>query len=330
VSWYLGVDAGNSKTVAVLVDETGQVCGRGRTGCGDKYNAPNQQEAVDAVTTAARQALADAGIARVDGAAFRMAGLDWPEDFGWWSRRLEQSLPPIAALDVGNDGLASLRLGTSSGIGVAITVGTGPAIGARSAVGRESWSGWWIFHNLGGNGLVDDAMAAVCRAWMGLGPATSLTDALLGLHGQPDVWHLRHALTCQNDEHVDLNKRGVVRAVLESAEAGDEVAHELVVKQGEAFAEYAVWVAGQAGIDASDAIPVVVNGSVATSQHGIFRQVLNECLARVFPAARLLVATAPPVNGCVLDALAIGGVELTDDLWRRIAVTPHPAEFLAT
>ena len=59
---YLGVDAGNSKTVALLADADGRVLGRGRAGVGDIYGVPAAEDAVDAVLDAAGQALAAAGV----------------------------------------------------------------------------------------------------------------------------------------------------------------------------------------------------------------------------------------------------------------------------
>ena len=54
---YLGVDAGNSKTVAVLVDSSGTVLGYGRSGCGDIYGAAAEPLAVAEVVAAVNRAL---------------------------------------------------------------------------------------------------------------------------------------------------------------------------------------------------------------------------------------------------------------------------------
>ena len=53
----LGVDAGNSKTVAVVADVNGRVLGFGRAGNGDIYGAATEQAAVDAVIAAADAAM---------------------------------------------------------------------------------------------------------------------------------------------------------------------------------------------------------------------------------------------------------------------------------
>ncbi|MCZ1269358.1 ATPase, partial [Paenibacillus tundrae] len=35
MNYYLGVDGGGSKTLAVVADETGRILGRGISGCGN-------------------------------------------------------------------------------------------------------------------------------------------------------------------------------------------------------------------------------------------------------------------------------------------------------
>ena len=44
----LGVDAGNTKTIAVVVTGEGAVLGTGRAGCGDIHNARGPEAAVAA------------------------------------------------------------------------------------------------------------------------------------------------------------------------------------------------------------------------------------------------------------------------------------------
>ena len=77
---FLGVDAGSSKTVALVGDESGAVLGRGRAGNGDIYGTETAEEAVRNVVTAVGLAVAsaDAVVTDLHHAAFRLAGVDWP------------------------------------------------------------------------------------------------------------------------------------------------------------------------------------------------------------------------------------------------------------
>lgn len=335
MTFHLAVDGGNSKTVAVVVDDRGLVLGRGRAGCCDIYATAVPEQGVDSVVSAVEQALEQAGSPPIAGAAFRLASCDWPEDIEWWTGRIRSRLAPVGGLDtgslqVGNDALSTLRLGDLTGVGVSVVVGTGPALGARSPDGREAWSGVWIFDSMGAIGLSDSALAAVSKAWLGIAPDTALTPALLELFGEPDVWHLMHGFRKRFDPRDEVELRRAARVVMRVASDGDAVAAALVRDQGRLFADYAVAFAGQAGVSPDDGLPVVVNGSIATSELGVVREALVTELGRRFPHSRIVVATAPPIAGATLDALAAGGVELTAGLRDAVVAEIHPDGFLTT
>ncbi|WP_456824985.1 BadF/BadG/BcrA/BcrD ATPase family protein [Cellulomonas sp. P5_E12] len=329
---HLAVDAGNSKTVALVVDGEGTVLGRGRGGRGDIYGADSIPEALDAVFTAVDAALADARAVAADvvSAAFRLAGVDYPEDAVLWDGHLRERFGDMGRWSIKNDGFASLRLLDGSGVAVSICVGTGPAVAARSKDGREECSGFFVFDDLGGGGLGNAALAAVVRAWMGIGPATSLTAAMTELYGVPDGWELRHTFTRRLGARPVSDLWKASRVVLAAAEAGDDVALGIVRQQAQALVRYAQWCARRVGVDlASGELPVLLNGSVATSEHPAMRDALTAELARVAPAARVVVATASPLCGVVLDALAEGGVAIGPDLVARVR-DDHPDDFLMT
>lgn len=335
MGFHLAVDGGNSKTVAVVVDDAGEVRGRGRAGCCDIYATATPSEGVAAVLSAVRQALAEAGEPVMAGAAFRLASCDWEEDIAWWTEQLRGGLPEpvrpaLAGMQVGNDALSSLRLGDLSGVGVSVVVGTGPALGARSSQGREAWSGVWIFDGMGGIGLSDAALAAVSKAWLGMAPATALTPTLLELFGEPDAWHLLHSFRRRFGARDPIELRRAARAVMQVAVAGDPVAQQIVAEQGRLFADYAKAIAGQAGIAAADRLPVVLNGSIVTSEHSVVRDALLPALADRFPGSQVIVADAPPIAGAALDALAAGGVVLTETVRATVTGAVHPDGFLTT
>lgn len=336
MGFHLAVDGGNSKTVAVVVDDAGEVRGRGRAGCCDIYATATPADGLAAVLEAVRQALAEAGAPAIAGAAFRLASCDWEEDIAWWAEQLRDALPKsvrpaFGGMQVGNDALSSLRLGDLSGVGVSVVVGTGPALGARSPQGREAWSGVWIFDSMGGIGLSDAALAAVGKAWLGIAPATALTPALLELFGEPDAWHLLHGFRRRFGARDPIELRRAARVVMRVALAGDPVAQQIVAEQGQLFADYAKAIAAQAGIDAAaDRLPVVLNGSIVSSEHSVVRDALLAALADRFPGSPVVVADAPPIAGAALDALAAGGVLLTETVRATVTGAVHPDGFLTT
>src|SRR5713226_10555895 len=87
----LGVDGGNTKTIAIVAALDGTILGAGRGGCGDIYNGRssiNWEEAaavaIANIEYAVVSALQAAQVKASDliTAVFNMAGADWPEDFG--------------------------------------------------------------------------------------------------------------------------------------------------------------------------------------------------------------------------------------------------------
>lgn len=330
---YLAVDAGNSKTLALVVDGEGEVLGRGRAGCGDIYGAATVEDALGAVFGAVDRAMAEARVAAngIASAAFRLAGVDYAEDRDFWDGQVRARLGSLGRWSIKNDAFASLRLLDGSGVAVGITVGTGPAVAARAPDGREECSGMFVFDDLGGAGLGNAGLEAACRSWMGVGPETSLTTALCDLYGVADAWELRHAFTRRFGALPGSELWRASRLVLAACDAGDPVATGIVAHQAHAFVGYAQWCARRVGVDlASGELPVLLNGSVATSQSPAMRAALAAELQRVAPAAAVTVASAPPLSGVVLDALAEGGVSVGPELVARVGGGEHPEDFLQT
>lgn len=331
-AYFLGLDAGNSKTVALVADEAGRVLGRGRGGAGDIYSAP---DAEGAVTHAVHGALGEAGLdaGQVEHAAFRLAGVDWPEDEEHWDAVLAHRLGGLRSVSVKNDGYSLLRCGRPDGVGVAVNAGTGPAVAARGADGTEFCGCWWIARPLGGRSLGEFALRAVVEAELGTGRPTLLTAELLRLYGYEDVEALLHAFTRRHPVRPTPDEKVAARSVLRAAGEGDAVAWQIVDEQAGHFARLAAVAArrtGQTGQAGERATTCVLGGSVLTSEHPAFRDALVEALESELGAVDVVTSGASPVSGALLDALAEGGAELTEELQRTVLRVPHPEEFLLT
>src|SRR5262245_21061024 len=146
MSYVLGVDAGNSKTIALVAQSDGTILGAGRGGCGDIYGSfgAGGLAAVHEIAAAAGQAIQVAGVDRRAMAAhvFSASGADWPEDFDYLCQELAAlgfGQPPV----IYNDAIGALRAGSPDGTGVVVAVGTGVATGARTADGIVWHSSFW-------------------------------------------------------------------------------------------------------------------------------------------------------------------------------------------
>src|SRR5262245_2657672 len=123
--YFLGIDVGSSKTHALIVDETGQCLGFGKSGGGNHQGVGYERQA-EVLQQSFDMACHMSGIAqtRIAGAGFGVAGYDFPSD-------REGHLLAIASLglscpmEVVNDGWNGLFAASTHGIGVNVTAGSG-------------------------------------------------------------------------------------------------------------------------------------------------------------------------------------------------------------
>lgn len=329
---YLGVDAGNSKTAVLACLPSGKVAGAARAGCGDIYGAPGEAAAVAAVLGAADAALADAGASRRDvaAAAFRLAGVDWPEDWQFWDEVLSARWPGLTR-SILNDGYAAIRCGEPSGVGVAVNAGTAAAIAARGPDGATWQMGMRGQHAMGAIGLVSEAIKAATLADLGAAPATALGQGLLDFYGLPDLTELNRWFTRRQNPADPAERPRAARVVTDAARLGDQVAIDIVREQGRRLAFYAEIAARHAGLrDAGAPIPVVLSGSILMDRDSVVAAALSAQLERLLPGADPRRAVLPPAAGAALDALAEGGVTLSPEVVARLTATLPPASFFQT
>lgn len=323
---YLGIDAGNSKTIAAICDSTGTISGWGRAGVGDIYAAPGEQEAVKQVELALEQALDQAGIGLGDvtHAALRLAGVDWPDDELHWRGVLADRMSLLPSASVKNDGFSLLRFASDSGVGLSIVSGTGPALAARGHDGAEFNASWWIRDLLGALGLGEAAFTAVVKAELGMAASTRLRSMLLDLHGVDDVEHLLERFTRRVDPLPRERHSAAARLVLRAAADGDEVAIGIVDSHALKLAEYAVATARRVGFDpAAEEIAIALGGGVLQAADTGYSSRVIAALHDAMPHARLHPVVASPILGALVDALAESGIAPTDDLRDRLALGEH-------
>jgi N-acetylglucosamine kinase-like BadF-type ATPase len=302
----LGVDGGNTKTIAVVAVRDGTIAGIGVAGCADIHNA-TPESGVGEIVRSANAALASAGAAVGDLAAatFSLAGADWPEDFDFLRRELVARLGLVSDPTVVNDAVGAIRGGTDDGVGIAVVCGTGGAVGARNASGDVFHYGFWP-DGTGAGALGRDALNAVWRADLGVGPETSLTRRALERWGCSDPLDLLHAFTRLDAQAVpESEKATFAEIVLDEAAAGDPVAHELVTVAGRRLGDYARVAAIRVGL-AGSSFPLVLCGGVLRHPSPLMRETI---VARV-PEGIPVTATAEPIVGAILMAADEAGAAL--------------------
>lgn len=315
----LAVDGGNTKTDALIVDQTGRVCGVGRSGTSDMY-APAGEAAAQTQLRMAITEAADA--ARVDlkglaGAALRLAGVDWSEDEAEWRSWCAAEFGPDLPFSLGNDGLAGLRCIDSAGVGVALTVGTSYAVGARGPDGALWSLNNWGQHDLGAMGLGRAGYDAAMRAELGLGPDTDLGRRLLAHVGADGADALVHDVTKRHSSVTRHSFALMAPVVTSAALDGDAVAVEIVAQQSATLCQYLGLAAARVGLDGPFA--VVLDGSVVRAEGSVVAAALERAVADRLPRAQLVASTLPPVAGVAFDALVEAGVDVDREIRERLS-----------
>jgi N-acetylglucosamine kinase-like BadF-type ATPase len=315
---FLGVDAGGTKTHALLADETGAVLGVGHSGPGN-WEGVGLDGAYRALRQAAGQALAEAGAAPADvtAAAYGLGGLDWPSDE-------ERLRPVIERLGVGgpqvlvNDSFVALRAGAPWG--VVIVAGTGTTCAGRNlegATARTLGLGWTFDDWGSAPEMAEACVRAIAQAYSGHGPATSLTGRLARLFDAPDGASLLEGLSRgRHDLRAAVTK--VIQALAEEASRGDEAAVEVSRRGGRELGERATTVIQRLGME-KDAPHVVLAGGLFCTCNPVLLEELEKTVRAVAPEACLAPLVIPPVAGAVLLAMEATVKEVTVEVHRRLA-----------
>ena len=328
-SLLLGVDGGNTKTVAVVATTEGEVVGAGRAGCADIYNAESEAAALDAIRSAVDDALAAARATTDDllVGAFSLAGADWPEDISL----LEEAVRRFgfgAKTRVVNDAVGALRAGTPDGVGVGVACGTGIAIGARNADGHIWYSGHWPVA-LGGCELGEQVLQAVYAAELGLGPETSLTEGVLSFFEVATIEEVLHSITARGVDWSFRRQARLAPVLLDEAARGDDVAREIITRAAERNADAALAAANAVGLR-HEPFRLVLNGGVLRHPSGLLSDAICWRIEAVAPDVTTVSDPPEPVVGAVLMALDLTEGPNAPEVAQRLVATLPGDELFAT
>jgi N-acetylglucosamine kinase-like BadF-type ATPase len=327
MDFVLGVDGGNTKTIALVANCDGAIVGSGRGGNSDIYGAGSPEAALIQLDAAVSGALKAAGVepAQLAAASFSLAGADWPEDFALLRAALAQR-GFTRSVEIVNDGIGGLRAGSPDGCGVAVICGTGVATGARAPGGRLWWTSYWQ-EPQGAYQLGQKTLRAVFRAELGLDPPTSLTGRVLDFFGVATTEEVLHRMTGRQQPAPHIDR--LAPFLLDEAAAGDPVARRIVQEQGAALGDYAVVAARKVGLDCTP-FNLVLSGGVLRHPSSLLRDALVERVAAAVPGVRPLISRFEPAAGAVLLALDSAGRHVDEPLLANLAATLPEAALFST
>jgi len=325
----LGVDGGNTKSIALVATPDGSIVGAGRSlGSSDIYAVP-EDEAIRRLHEAADAALAMAGRsagnrAGAGDAAFSLAGADWPEDLELLMARLRERWPRATVV---NDAIGALRATNPHGPGVVVVCGTGAATAARGPDGRTWHSSFWQ-EAQGAHEMGVRALQAVYRAAIGIDPPTALTPAILAALGEPDAETLLHRATGRATRGT-IEPRRLAAVVLDAAEAGDAAALTIVRDHGTELGRMAVAAARRVGIE-RQSFDLALAGGVIRHAGTALTDAIARAAAERAPEVRIVRPSFEPAVGALLLAFDTAGVLVSASVDRQLLATLPPSGLFDT
>ncbi|UKS30095.1 ATPase [Paenibacillus sp. HWE-109] len=315
MKYYLGVDAGGSKTYTLVSDENGNIIGKGHSGNG------NHQISVDIaranITSSVNMALAQAQLTREDitFAFFGLAGADRPIDYEVLRPLIHKLGFPNYEIDC--DTMIALRAGTMQPYGVVLICGSGTNSAGKNRQGDFFQCGGFTykFGDFGGGGtLAIEAFRAVIRAWDGREQPTLLTELLLQEYGYSKVEEMFGDFW-DHEKPVPLS---TVLLLFKAAKLGDEVALRILRVQGEELGKSATAVIRRLGME-RESFDIVLAGSVVTRGEGPFiLDYLEKSVHQVAPNASIVKLKVEPVIGALWLAMEAGGQPLSQEVYDKL------------
>lgn len=300
--WFLGVDGGQSSTVALIGDETGATHGVGHAGpCNHVSAAVSHERFLQAIGGAVRAAEAAAGCDSVHFEAACLGFSGGPHD----KEALTRQAVKAHHYAITTDAHIALTGATAGEPGIIAIAGTGSIAYGRNASGKTARAGGWGYA-MGDEGgafdLVRQALRAILRFEEGWGPGTSLRDVLLGATGAHDANDLLHRF--YTPEYPRARIASYAPLVDEAAKQGDHVAREILHTAAQALATYVAGVRRQL-FHRGEASNVSYIGGVCASD--LFRARF-QLIVELEGESRVHAPSYGPATGALIEAYRLAGL----------------------
>ncbi len=295
--YVIGIDAGGTKTVGLLADESGAVLREARGG-GANLRAHGELgvekslfQVIDALDSPRPVDALCLGIAGVGREADRLVVRD-----------LLRRLGIRKAVSIVTDALVALVAGAPDGHGIVLVAGTGSIAYGVDPSGRSARSGGWGYL-LGDEGsafwLGHAAVRLGIRAADGRGPATTLYARILARLELAEPADLVEWFYDQELSRTRVAQ--LARVVEEAAAEGDESAQDLLDQAARHLTRAARAVDRQ--LEFPGPYPLVLSGGAFRACPSLARRI--EARLDDLPDARVVRLEVEPANGAVLLALRL-------------------------
>ena len=299
MSFYLGMDAGGTKTVCILADESRTLARA--TGGSIKHMRVGEEQAALNLQQVVKDALTLAGMLgeQVAASCVGTAGSRIPSYAAWVKESLSEQVG--GSIEICGDDEIALDAAFPGGAGVLVVAGTGSNIAGRTSAGvvvnaggwgpalGDEGSGFWIGHT---------ALKAAFRAYDWREPTMLLSKAM-AFWGQPN---LGEAVAYANKiPGPDFSR--LTPLVVECAEAGDAVCTQTLLDGGRFLADFALLAYRKVRAAEPDEPPpaFAFTGSVLANI-AMVREKMTESIRQALPNASIVREAVDPLEGALWRA----------------------------
>jgi N-acetylglucosamine kinase-like BadF-type ATPase len=314
----LGIDAGGSKTVALVAESGGRIVGEGRAG-GANLQTEGELQVEKVLHEVIEHALRGRDVPP-DAVCLGMAGVDRESD-GRVIRDIMRRLGFRQNTLIVNDALIALVAGAGASPGVVVISGTGSIAYGVSQRGFAARAGGWG-PTLGDEGsgywIGRRALEAVVRDADGRGPRTALTEKVLEYFSLP-----RPELLISEIYHQPHGRRAIASLaplVDRTREDGDLVAGAIMIDAADELAKAAGSVITRLEMR-GEQFPILMAGGLLKRSEWLVAEIARR-MAEVAPRSEVLPLTEEPALGAVRLATAAAT--------GRVRVPPYVESFRTT
>lgn len=298
--YVLGIDAGGTKTVALLADADGLIVAEGRAGAANLQTEGELE--VEKILHTVIDRATDGRNVTLSAVCLGMAGVDRPDD-AIVIRDIMRRLGFRSNALIVNDALIALVAGAGPSPGVVVVAGTGSIAYGVSQRGVAARAGGWG-PTLGDEGsgywIGRRALVAVMRELDGRGPATALTPLVLRHFSLPKPEALIAEIYHQPQGRRAIASLGTL---VDHARAdGDPVATDIMTHAADELAMAAGTVITRLEMR-GEQFPVLLAGGMLRESTWLAEQV-RQRMAEVAPRSTVTPLIEEPAIGAVRLAVA--------------------------
>lgn len=297
--YFLGVDGGGTKTIALLVDRKGAEIARHSTSASNP-NVVGLEGAGTTLIDLVKGVCGAAGCASHDigGAVFGLAGAGSEENKAYFQKRLKDAFGATFPARIETDARTALEGALSGAPGIIVIAGTGSAVMAKHPSGSDFLVGGWG-RALGDEGsgffLGVEAAKAFTRIVDGLLESAPMSQTFSERLG----WSSRaHLITAVYKEKLELST--LAPLVMELASQGIPAAREILERGARALTEQVLVARKRLPMTA---VRVATLGGLI-DKPTIYREFLASSLREADPGITVSFADKTAVEGAAAMAIA--------------------------